>query len=546
MNIKLDGTIKKIKDNNKIKIICGDFNCNLLNHEYNNYIKNFIDVMYSHLFQPCITEPIRIVDRNKPSLIDNIFINTCTKSLIAWNIIDKISDHLPNFLIIQNLKGERLTQKIQIRNMKNFELETFSADLEKVELMDFSETSNLNQMYNRFHQKLLNTISKNAPKKTLLNKEMKLQTKPWIDIKILDKINEKNKLYKKFIKTQDTLWYTRYKNLRDDLKSIIDRNKKSYLKEYFQKHAKNSKETRNKINQILNNKKSGCDNIYLSENGIIITDPKQVTNQFTNNFVTVAENLTKKTGQTNNKYQDYLKNSNERRMYLTEIEPDEIKAQIKNLNSKKVSDIFDISANLLKFAGDKIIQPLTFLFNESIRNGIVPEKLKLEVVYPIHKKDSKMKINNYHPISILPMISKIYEKPIYARLMSFSTKNKTIHEHQFGFQKSKSTEHAILGISASILKALEKKEKVCCIFLDFVKAFDTVNHEILLTKLEYYGVRGVAYELMKSYLSERLQCVKISQTVSDFKKNNYGIPQGSILGPLLFLIYINNIYTDQI
>ena len=107
----------------------------------------------------------QIVDRNKPSLIDNIFINTCTKSLIAWNIIDKISDHLPNFLIIQNLKGERLTQKIQIRNMKNFESETFPADLEKVELMDFSETSNLNQMYNRSHQKLLNTISKNAPKK---------------------------------------------------------------------------------------------------------------------------------------------------------------------------------------------------------------------------------------------------------------------------------------------------------------------------------------------------------------------------------------------
>ena len=153
MNIKLDGTIKKIKDNNKIKIICGDFNCNLLSHEYKNHIKNFIDIMYSHLFQPCITEPIRIVDRNKPSLIDNIFINTCTKSLIAWNFIDKISDHLPNFLIIQNLKGERLTQKIQIKNMKNFELETFSADLEKVELMDFSETSNLNQMYNRFHQK---------------------------------------------------------------------------------------------------------------------------------------------------------------------------------------------------------------------------------------------------------------------------------------------------------------------------------------------------------------------------------------------------------
>ena len=110
-------------------------------------------------------------------------------------------------------------------------------------------------MYNRFHQKLLNTINKNAPQKTLSNKEMKFQTKPWIDKNILHKINEKTKLYKKFIKTQDTFWHTRYKNSRDDLKSNIDRNKKSYLREYFQKHAKNSKETWNKINHILHDKK---------------------------------------------------------------------------------------------------------------------------------------------------------------------------------------------------------------------------------------------------------------------------------------------------
>ena len=109
-------------------------------------------------------------------------------------------------------------------------------------------------------------------------------------------------------------------------------------------------------------------------------------------------------------------------MYLTEIVPDEIKTQIKNLNSKKATDLFGISANFMKFVRDKIIQPLTFLFNESIRNEIVPEKLKLAVVYPIHKKDSKMKVNSYRPISILPMISKLYEKLIHARLMSFFTK----------------------------------------------------------------------------------------------------------------------------
>ena len=157
--------------------------------------------MYSHFFQPRMTKPTRVVVRNKPSLIDNIFINTCTKSLNAGNITDKTSDHLPNFLIIQNLKEERLKRKIQTRDMKNFKLETFSTDLEKAELMDFSEASNLNEIYNRFHQKLLNTMNKNTLLKTLSNKEMKFQTKPWIDKNILHKINEKNKLYKKFMKT---------------------------------------------------------------------------------------------------------------------------------------------------------------------------------------------------------------------------------------------------------------------------------------------------------------------------------------------------------
>ena len=144
-------------------------------------------------------------------------------------------------------------------------------------------------------------------------------------------------------------------------------------------------------------------------------------------------------------------------MYLTEIEPDEIKTQMQNLTCKKASDIFGISANFLKFAGDKITQPLTFLFSESIRHGIVPEKLKLEVFYPIHKNDFKMKVNSCRPISILPMISKIYEK-----LSFFTKKNKkkTIHNHKFGFEKCKCI-YLFMDIYASILKALEKKEKAC-------------------------------------------------------------------------------------
>ena len=192
---------------------------------------------------------------------------------------------------ILNKKGPSTIIGVCYRHPRKNSNDIFNIKLDGaiIKKMGFSKTSNLNEMCNRFHQKLLNTINKNAPPKKLSNKEMKLQTKLWIDKNILHKINEENKLYKMFMKTQDTFWHTRYKSLRDDLNSNIDRNKKSYLREYFPKHAKNSKETWNKIKQILDDKKSGSDNIYLSESGIIITDPKQVANQINNWFVTVAE-----------------------------------------------------------------------------------------------------------------------------------------------------------------------------------------------------------------------------------------------------------------
>ena len=192
---------------------------------------------------------------------------------------------------ILNKKGPSTIIGVCYRHPRKNSNDIFNIKLDGaiIKKMGFSKTSNLNELCNRFHQKLLNTINKNAPPKKLSNKEMKLQTKLWIDKNILHKINEENKLYKMFMKTQDTFWHTRYKSLRDDLNSNIDRNKKSYLREYFPKHAKNSKETWNKIKQILDDKKSGSDNIYLSESGIIITDPKQVANQINNWFVTVAE-----------------------------------------------------------------------------------------------------------------------------------------------------------------------------------------------------------------------------------------------------------------
>ena len=184
---------------------------------------------------------------------------------------------------------------------------------------------------------------------------------------------------------------------------------------------------------------------------------------------------------------------------------------------------------------------MSLIFNESFKEGIVPDKIKSAIVHPIHKGDSSMICVNYRPISILPILRKIIEKLVHERLINYPDKYELLFKHQDGFQKGKSTEHAILDLHKNIVEAIEKKEKGA-IFLDFAKALDTVNHKIMLKKLEYYGVRRLPLIWFQSYLHNRQQCIKINQSTSNSKTITCGVPQGSILGPLLFIIYIIDIF----
>ena len=211
------------------------------------------------------------------------------------------------------------------------------------------------------------------------------------------------------------------------------------------------------------------------------------------------------------------------------------------MDSKKSADIYGISAKLLKLAGPGLIEVLSTIFNRCILEGIFPNALKLAKILPIHKADSQFEASNYRPISLLPIISKIFEKLIFNRLNDFLSKHKILPSNQFGFQKNNSTEFAVNAILTKITNAFENKEIAYCIFLDFAKAFDTVNHNILLSKLEHYGMRGVCLNLFKNYLANRQQCTESNGTFSDIEVTKCGVPQGSILGPLLFLIYINDI-----
>ena len=306
------------------------------------------------------------------------------------------------------------------------------------------------------------------------------------------------------------------------------------------------KKTWTGINGILNrSSKAKASDIFLNVNGNMLTNQKVVADKLNDFFINVADNLAKKIPKPNSKFQDYLKNPNEHSLYLSETTFDEVGKIIYNLGSNKASDIYGNSNKFLKMGGDTATEIIVILFNQSISQGVFPQPLKNAKVIPCHKGDSILEMSNYRPISLLPIFSKVFEKLMYTRVISFIKKHNILFKNQFGFQSNMCTEFAVNSLINNITKCLENKETGICIFLDFAKAFDTVNHDILLKKLEYYGLRGLAQKWFKSYLSNRMQGTDIGGVQSSLNYIKCGVPQGSVLGPLLFLLYINDIINSS-
>ena len=543
--IKLIAVLKKVNREKKKVTICGDFNFDLLNYDKDSQVSSFLNTMLEHDFRPCISEPTRITNANKPSLVDNIFSNTF-EDPISGNILEHISyDHLPNFAILH-----RQTQKNKItytkRDKKNFDPTSFNKELlDPSFILQLLNNSNTNDAYNTYHNKYLQVLNKHIPLKKLSKKEVKLRKKPWLTPGLLTSINKKRALLHKFknekMRNKDTSAtfqkYKEYNNLINKLKRMSKRN---FYHKFFNDNSNNTKNIWRGINQLLNRKKSKQGNIFLEENGLI-TDPLKVANKFNEYFINIADKLCSKIANKNNKFQDYLKNPNRSSLFLKETTPDEIIKIINGLDLKKSSDIYDISPELVKLSAQPVAQTLTIIFNMSINEGCFPEALKTAKVIPLHKGESVLTVSNYRPISLLPIFSKIFERLIFNRLTEFIEKKNILTKNQFGFQKNKSTELAVTSIISRITNANDNKESSYCIFLDFAKAFDTVNHDILLEKLKHYGIKNKAFLWFKSYLSKRTQYTQIGDKLSDVGYIKHGVPQGSILGPLLFLLYINDI-----
>lgn len=230
-----------------------------------------------------------------------------------------------------------------------------------------------------------------------------------------------------------------------------------------------------------------------------------------------------------------------RRSFFYKTSAEEIIKIVSNLENKQSSGFDDIPVSIVKASVEHIAELISRIINNSFTSGVVPDNLKIAKVCPIFKNGEKDLFTNYRPISILPSFSKIFEKAAFNRLSSYLESKCMLVNNQYGFRRQHSTYMAIMDMYDKISAASDRNEFSIGIFIDLSKAFDTLDHVILIKKLEYYGLRGVTLKWFQNYLLNRQQYVFLNESSSSLRVINCGVPQGSVLGPLLFILYINDI-----
>lgn len=536
----LDLTLSKYLSTGKNVCLMGDFNLCLLKSETSDYSHNFLLSLQSNYLIPTIDKPTR-VRNNSASLIDNILTNNPNNVEMSGNIISDISDHFSQFCIFSSIGEKSKIKTKTIRNFSQFSSKAFIDDLTQIDWNATLETSedDVDKMFSTFYNKLNKAVNKHAPMKKVSHRLAKRLSKPWITKGIRSSIRKKNK----FLAKGDE---TRYRYYRNRICSLIRTSKKQYFYNYFADNVSNMKNTWKAINDILNRKTYKHNPIVALKDPRTnnpVNDPASIANIINKHFASIGKQLADKIPNSQSDYNDYLNKikSPEKSFFCTPISSAEIEIEIMALPMNKSHGLYSCPTKLLKLSSAIISKTLANIFNLSLTLGTYPHKLKTAKIIPIFKDGDSSDVNNYRPISLLSNFNKIFEKIMYKKIKSFIDRNCILNTSQYGFRESHSTEHAILDTVSAIQKNMDKGLYSCGIFIDLKKAFDTVDHNILLSKLNHYGFRGIINNWFKSYLSNRTQTTKIENHVSVKLPNECGVPQGSVLGPLLFLIYINDI-----